>query len=144
MKLIVVVAVAMLTCGGNPSTTPTPLNGPTVEGARPIVPLPRFLSEFRAAAECNGLRGRYEPIVWYVVPGASFRNPYSEQHEWLLGLWVGPDTIYVAEMSLNGYVPKHEMIHYLRQDSIHVTEQFGEACHAMVGYLVSDDPNYRP
>jgi hypothetical protein len=140
MRLTIVAGLALLTCGGY---APTPVGVPRIPTAVWMTPPPRFESEFREAEKCSGLTGKYDGIVWYVVPGANFRDPV-EPDEWLLGLWVKPDTIYISAQWERSWVPRHEMLHYLRGDGAHPKDVFGEACHALTGYLVSDDPDYRP
>lgn len=141
LSLALVLSLGIGTCGT--LTQPTPVGVPRIPGARRIEPLPNFREEFKAAERCSGVRKKFEPIIWYLVPGQSFRDP-KDLDEWLIGYWVKPDTIYIGEQWVRSWVPRHEVLHYLHQNGEHPVEVFGQACHAMQGYLMSDDPNYRP
>jgi hypothetical protein len=76
-----------------------------------------FRTDFRNAVTCTGIERSFDGIVWFVVPGGSFRDPVQEkrgeQRIRYWGEWVQPDTIYVAEVRPE-WVVRHEVIHYLR------------------------------
>lgn len=74
--------------------------------------------EYRAAwlgvEECSGLRGDFDRVRWYAVPGPSFPCPQGN----CSGRWLRPHDIYITESHVhNGYsgyfVARHEMLHDL-------------------------------
>lgn len=122
-------------------------------GQAPRIPdAERFYPDYRAAyaeaVNCTGEKPRpYEKIIWMRVPGGSFKDPYATDEEGKIpniGEWVSPDTIFISANWTTSWVPKHEMIHYLRNDGKHPQEVFGEACHATWGFLPPDTTRMGP
>ena len=104
---------------------------------------PNYKAAYADAVDCTGTAHpkAYEAIIWMRVPRPSFKDALQPEEEGKLpniGEWVSPDTIFVSATYADSWVPKHEMIHYLRQDGKHPREVFGEACHATWGYLPAD------
>lgn len=104
---------------------------------------PDYRADYAAAVECTGTTHprSYEKIIWLRVPRSNFKDALAPEEEGKLpniGEWVFPDSIFIASPWSDSWVPKHEMIHYLRHDGEHPTEVFGAACHAMWGYLPAD------
>lgn len=98
---------------------------------------------YAEAVACTGTKHPkpYDAIVWMRVPRPSFRDVAAPEEEGKLpniGEWVSPDSIFVAAPYADSWVPKHEMIHYVRQKGDHPREVFGDACHATWGYLPAD------
>ncbi len=104
---------------------------------------PDYQAAYAAAVACTGVQhpAPYQAVVWMSVPRENFTDPLAPNEEGKLpniGEWISPDTIYVAQGWTASWVPKHELIHYLRRDGKHPREVFGDACHAMWGYLEPD------
>jgi hypothetical protein len=120
---------------------------------------PDYRADYAAAVECTKTvsPAPYEGIVWMLVPRPNFVDPIQSGEEGKLaniGEWIGHssmkgDTIYIANAYRNSWVPKHEIIHYLRHDGGHPKDGnrnliFGETCHATWGYLSVDTTTIGP
>lgn len=77
-----------------------------------------FRASYDSVVRCTGMSRPFEKVIWYIVPGGSFRDhvqeALGEQRIRYWGETVFPDTIYVAEVRPE-WVARHELIHYLRQ-----------------------------
>ncbi len=126
----------------------------TCVGQTPRIPdakrfYPDYTAAYVAATACTKTWNPppLRDVVWMSVPRQNFTDPYAPDEEGKLpniGEWVKPDTIYIAQPWADSWVPKHELIHYIRGEGSHPREVFGEACHAMWGYLETDTMPSKP
>ncbi len=111
----------------------------------PLAPPARYRAIHAAAEECTGKTGSFDRIVWLSAPGRSFTAPDGVPNA--IGFWQvsrgrgSADTIVIAaDWQTTEWVVKHELIHYLLQQShpADLAESdriWGRLCHATWGYL---------
>lgn len=94
-------------------------------GASAWEPPPQYREWFASTEACSGLRGDFDRIEWYVVPGHSFSCPGGE----CAGHWTSNHVIYIAEdWVAHEMVVRHEMLHDLLGRSGHPEPPFGSPC----------------
>lgn len=80
---------------------------------------------FARTQSCSGLRGDFDRIEWYVVPGRSFDCASGE----CAGHWQSGHTIFIAEAWVHHeMVVRHEMLHDLVGRTGHPDPPFGDPC----------------
>lgn len=106
-----------------------------------------YRSDYVRAVYCAGVARPFEGIVWYIVPGGSFRDPVQEaKGEQRIRYWgetvlegdlpEAADTIYLAEVRPE-WVVRHEIIHYVR-DRLDHNDEINHRCRAPY------DPRFEP
>ncbi len=94
-------------------------------GAAAWEPPAVYQTWFADTEACSGVRGDFERIDWYVVPGHSFPCPGGE----CAGHWTSNHAIYIAEdWAANEMVVRHEILHDLLGRSGHPDPPFGSPC----------------
>lgn len=140
MKSYLTLALALL------CVTQLHAQGPRIPDA--VRYYPDYHQAYADAVECTGTKHPkpYDGITWMLVPRPNFKDALQPEEEGKLaniGEWV-PDTIFISATYANSWVPKHEMIHYLRRNGEHPREVFGYACHATWGFLPADTTRIGP
>lgn len=111
-KIVAVVAI-LSTCAFAP------------EGAEKVTPPDVYRDWWAKTEDCSGIRGRFERVDWYQVPGNSFKcgNGYCAGH------WEEPHSIYMAAEWANvEWAVRHEMLHDLIGHSGHPLHLFKDRC----------------
>ena len=95
------------------------------EGARPIEPPLAFHQWWLETQACSAIRGRFEELRFYVVPGESFACPSGR----CVGRWEPGNQIYLADRWIgHELVVRHEMLHALLGKAGHPDPPFGQGC----------------
>lgn len=137
MRLRLTVAVLCLVFGTCAFAPP--------EGIERFTPPLHYRQIWEDAEKCSGKTGDFNKVHWYVVPGRSFRADGVDA----IGHWHTPHDIAIAsEWLTTDWVVRHEMVHELTRlphdNGPRDIQIWGRQCHAMWGWLASDDPGYRP
>lgn len=91
-----------------------------------FVPPPVYAEWWAKTEQCSGLRGRFDQIEWYKMPGGSF---FVADGTEVYGWWSESGRIFLAETLLNHEIlVRHEMLHALIGRAGHPRELFVEKC----------------
>jgi hypothetical protein len=94
-------------------------------GAAAWEPPPVYREWFAKTEACSGLRGRFDRIDWYVVPGHSFPCDGGD----CTAHWSSDHTIHIAEdWVASEMVVRHEILHDLLGRAGHPEPPFGSPC----------------
>ena len=92
---------------------------------RAFTPPAEYRAWFEKTQACSGLKGDYDRIQWYVIPGTEFDCPGGK----CVGRWNTDHTIYISESwTENEMVVRHEMLHDLIGRPGHPDPPFGNPC----------------
>lgn len=103
-------AVALSACVGCLDPLPAKLD------AQPLDPRPIYRALWAEVETCSGLRGDFDRVLWFVIPGVTFDCPSSSGR--CRGARTDPRNIYIASAyvddSLTHYFTvRHEILHEL-------------------------------
>lgn len=120
----------LLTCSALALGCDSPFAMP--DGAVPFVPdRSQYVVWWREVEACSGLRGDYDNVAFYIVPGA-----YSIEigDSGALGLWLenGNRIVLPEREALNAGNVRHEMLHSLLKLPGHPAAYFNGVCDALV------------
>jgi hypothetical protein len=122
------IAVSVLLAGGCSSLAPSDLELPA--GAVPVAAPASYAAWFARTEQCAGLRGSFQTVEWYVVPGvATFATSAGAK----VGMWEKSGS--VARIIIAGnfadheMVVRHEMLHHILDREGHPAEFFVDRCH---------------
>ena len=121
-------AVATLVIGGCSSFSPS---GPALPvGAIPMAEGPEYRAWFAKTELCSGLKGQYDVVQWFVVPGA---ETFSTREGPKVGIWEksgrSAKIVVAGNYSSHEMVIRHEMLHHLLDREGHPGAYFVDRCH---------------
>ncbi len=103
---------------------------PAPAGTEALRPPAAYREWWSKTERCSGLRGRFEDVEWFVVPGvSSFPTELGEK----VGLWTrtptGSRIVIAGDLVMSELVVRHEILHELLRREGHPEPYFETLCH---------------
>jgi len=125
----ILAAVAIAAIGACTVDGPTSPDFPI--GAVNYKPLPVYSRWWSQVEACSGLRGDFNHVLYYKIPGATGFNFRTLRN--VPAMWMEDDRIVVAENSVrSGQIVRHQMLHSLMQQGHHKRDAYLQACAGLV------------